>query len=122
MGYPVGDTPTCVHTYAYIIWPVYRIYYVNMPIRVGVHICVGAGRKDVGQQTQLLKSFIPTKYIQISHYLKNGPHKGGLFPFYPFWKKNIKRQPSFLKKPFWVWKIYKKISIRYQRQYVLRTF
>jgi len=37
---------------------------------------------------------------------KIGPHKGGLFPFYPFWKKNIKRQPSFLKNLFGVWKIY----------------
>ena len=108
MGYSVWGTPTCVRTYAYIIWPVYRIYYVNMPIRVGVHICVGAGRKGVGQQTQLLKSFIPTKYIQISHYLKNGPHKGGLFPFYPFWKKNIKRQPSFLKNLFGYGKYIKK--------------
>jgi hypothetical protein len=67
MGYSVWDTPTCVHTYAYIIWPVYRIYYIDMPIRVGVHICVGAGGKDVDIQTQLLKPFTPTKYIQISH-------------------------------------------------------
>jgi hypothetical protein len=66
MGYSVWCTHTCVYTYAYIIWPVYRIYYIDMPIRVGVHICVGAGRKDVNIQTQLLKSFTPTKYIQIS--------------------------------------------------------
>jgi len=66
MGYSVWDTPTCVRTYAYIIWPVYRIYYIDMPIRVGVHICVGAGRKGVEQQTQLLTLFTPTKYIQIS--------------------------------------------------------
>ena len=43
-----GVPPTCVRTCAYTLWPVCRIYYVNMPIRVGIHICVGAGRKDVG--------------------------------------------------------------------------
>jgi hypothetical protein len=55
-----GDIPTCVRTYAYIIWPVYRIYYIDMPIRVGIHICVGAGRKDVGIQTSLLTLYTPT--------------------------------------------------------------
>jgi hypothetical protein len=70
MGYPVWDTPTCVRTYAYIIWPVCRIYYIDMPIRVGVHICVGAGKRIVWSQTSLLTLFTPTKYIQISQIKK----------------------------------------------------
>jgi len=55
-----GDTPTCVHTYACMHWPVYRIYYVNMPIRVGIHICVGAGKRIVNIQTSLLTLYTPT--------------------------------------------------------------
>ena len=56
----------------------------------------------------------PDPYIQISYYLKNGPHKGGLFPFYPFWKKNIKRQPSFLKNLFGHGNIYKNIFLLFE--------
>ena len=84
------------------------IYYVNTPIRAGIHICVGAGRKGVGQQTQLLTLFTPTNIYKYPTNIKNGPHKGGLFPFYPFWKKNTKWQPSFLKNLFGLWKYIRK--------------
>jgi len=87
MGYPAGGTPTCCHTYACISWPVYRIYYINTPIRVGIHICVGAEKKVVGQHIKLLYLSTPTNIYKYPTNIKNGPHKGGLFPFYPFWKK-----------------------------------
>ena len=105
-----GVPPTCVRTCAYTLWPVCRIYYVVTPIRVGIHICVGAGKRIVDIQTALLTLSTPTKYIQISYRIKNGPHKGGLFPFYPFWKKKHKAATFFFKKPFWVWKVYMKIT------------
>jgi hypothetical protein len=82
------------------------IYYVNTPIRAGIHICVGAGRKGVEQHTSLLYLLTPTNIYKYPYKQKNGPHKGGLFPFYPFWKKNTKWQPSFLKNLFGLWKIY----------------
>jgi len=61
---------------------------------------VGAGRKDVKQHIKLLYLSTPTNIYKYPTNIKNGPHKGGLFPFYPFWKKNTKRQPSFLKNLF----------------------
>jgi len=61
---------------------------------------VGAGRKGVGQHTSLLYLSTPTNIYKYPTNIKNGPHKGGLFPFYPFWKKNTKWQPSFLKNLF----------------------
>jgi hypothetical protein len=92
-----------------------------MPIRAGVHICVGAGGKDVGQQTELLTLSTPTKYIQISHYLKNGPHKRGPFSILPILEKKHKAATFFFKKPFWVWKIYINLKNQYSLPEAIRV-
>jgi hypothetical protein len=75
---------------------------------------VGAGRKDVNIQTSLLTLYTPTNIYKYPKHQKNGPHKGGRFPFYPFWKKNIKRQPSFLKNLFGHGNIYKNIFLLFE--------
>jgi hypothetical protein len=67
---------------------------------------VGAGKRIVWLQTSLLTLFTPTKYIQISYRIKNGPHKRGPFSILPILEKKHKAATFFFKKPFGVWKIY----------------
>jgi hypothetical protein len=120
-GYPVWGTPICVRTYACIIGPVYRIYYVITPIRVGIHICVGAGRKDVKQHTSLLYPSTPTNIYKYPTNIKNGPHKGGRFPILPILEKKHKVATFFFKKPFWAWEIYTNLLVYCIQTYLIRV-
>jgi hypothetical protein len=100
MGYPVVGYP--------YLCPYLRIYYLaGIPYILCKYAHTrrcpymrGCPKKDCMVTNISLNPLHPDQYIQISQTQKNGPHKGGLFPFYPFWKKNIKRQPSFLKNLF----------------------
>ena len=111
MGYPAGGTPTCVRTYA--IPGMYIVYKYAHTRRCPY--MRGCRKKGCKAPNKALIPFHPDQYIQISQHIKNGPHKGGLFPFYPFWKKNTKWQPSFLKNLFGYGKIYTKKFNKYFR-------
>jgi hypothetical protein len=74
-----------------------------MPIRVGIHICVGAGKLLVNIQTSLLTLYTPTNIYKYPNIEKMAPIKGAVFHFTHFGKKH-KAATFFFKKPFWVWK------------------
>jgi hypothetical protein len=123
MGYSIRGTPyLCPYVRVYALAGIPYILRSYAHTRRYPYMR-GCRKKDCRYINRALKTFHPDQYIQISQTQKNGPHKGGLFPFYPFWKKNIKRQPSFLKNLFGYGNyILKKINIHYQRQYALRIF
>ena len=72
-------------------------YYVYIPIRVGIHICVYTQETGVAYQTELLQKPTPTLYIQIYY---RPPIKGVFFPFDTNFSKIQKWQLSFFK-TFW---------------------
>ena len=69
-------------------------YYVYIPIRVGIHICVYTQETGVAYQTELLQKPTPTLYIQIYY---RPPIKGVFFPFDTNFSKIQKWQLSFFK-------------------------
>jgi hypothetical protein len=63
------------------------IYYVNTPIRAGIHICVGAGKKGVEQHIKLLYLSTPTNIYKYPNIKKMAPIKGAFSHFTHFGKK-----------------------------------